>query len=108
MLVSYVRGDAFSPSPSFRPDNWNFGEAKRCEIASDGSIQPDKGRDLLLCGDSTRMGWSQTWLRGDIKRQIYDAARTLRVNFHSAGHGGGRSKSRWWQCRRTAEGLDCE
>jgi hypothetical protein len=53
MLVAYVTGDVFLPN--LRPGNWNFGETKQCEIASRGSVPPDKGRDLLLCGDSTRL-----------------------------------------------------
>jgi hypothetical protein len=106
MLVAYAQGDIFLPA--LRPGSWQVGETRRCEIASRGSLRPDKGRDLLLCGDTTQLAWSQTWLRGDIRNQIYDAAKALKVSFHSAGHSGRKGTSPWWQCGRTSEGIDCE
>ena len=106
MLVADVQGDIFLPA--LHTGNWGVGEVKQCQIASQGSIKPDKGRDLLLCGDSTKLAWSQTWLRPDIKKQIYDAASSAEVRFHSAGHGGGRTESPSWRCTRMIAGIDCE
>jgi hypothetical protein len=106
MLVAYVQGDIFLPD--LQLGTWNFGETKRCEIASRGTIPPDKRGDLLLCGDKTQLAWSQTWLRGDIKTQIYEAAKTQFVNFHSIGHGGTRGGRVWWQCTKSSAGIDCE
>ena len=106
MLVAYVQGDVFLPD--LRLGTWDFAETKRCEIASRGTIQPDKRGDLLLCGDKTQLAWSQTWLRGDIKTQIYEAAKTQFVDFHSVGHGGTRGGKVWWLCTRSSEGIDCE
>jgi hypothetical protein len=106
MLVAYVRGDVFLPD--LRPGSWGVGETTRCQIASRTSSAPDQRGDLLLCGAQTQGAWSQTWLRGDIKTQIYNAATEQVVTFHSVGHDGGRFKPRWWQCRKTPEGISCE
>jgi hypothetical protein len=61
MLVAYFADSGFWLD--LRPGSWDFGETKRCAIASHGTIQPDKIGDLLLCGDKIQMAWSQTYLR---------------------------------------------
>jgi hypothetical protein len=106
MLVVYVEGDIFLPKLS--AGTWNVGEAQRCQIASRGSVPPDKKGDLLLCGGKTQLAWSQTWLRSDIKSQIYEAATAHPVVFHSMGKPAGRGESPRWSCRKTWEGVDCE
>jgi hypothetical protein len=106
MLLAYVRGDIFLPD--LRRGNWNVGETTRCQIASRTSTAPDSRGDLLLCGAETQGAWSQTWLRSDIKPQIYNAATEQAVRFHSIGHSGGRFGPDWWQCRKTPEGINCE
>ena len=79
MLVVYVHGDVFLPD--FRSATWNSGDAVDCELASKTSIPIDKRGDLLLCGGLTQLAWSQTWLRADIKSQLYQSANTLAVDF---------------------------
>jgi hypothetical protein len=109
ILVAYVKGDVFLPN--LESGNWNINEIQECEIASRESVpnKPEEGRDLLLCGEKTQLAWSQTWLREDIRVQIYAAAKKLHVNFRSAGHGGrSRGSSPRWQCKKRADGLDCE
>jgi hypothetical protein len=106
MLVAYVQDDGFLLD--LRPGSWDFGETKRCAIASRGTIQPDQRGDLLLCGDKIQLAWSQTYLRDDIKTQIYDMAKKQFITFHSVGHGGGRGESAWWLCKRSSEGIDCQ
>lgn len=106
MLVASVEGDIFLPY--LRLNAWEYGEARDCEIASMGSVRPDQRGDLLLCGEKTRLAWSQTWLRADIKNQIYEAAKEQPVNFHSSGRPGGRGESPIWRCTRRADRFDCE
>jgi hypothetical protein len=106
MLVASIQGDVFLPRISSR--YWPIGEARHCEIASHGSIPPDDRGDLLLCDYQTKFAWSQTWLRKDIRSQIYDAATRLPVRFHNIGHGLGARAPQWWMCSRTAEGIDCK
>ena len=94
MLVAYVQGDVFLPV--LRAGVWNFGERIDCQVASRTSTSPDKRGDLLLCGAKTQLAWSQTWLRADIKTQIYEAAKRETVTFHSAGHDAGEYESPLW------------
>lgn len=109
MLVAYVQGEVLLPA--LTSAIWNVDETKECEIATrdDLSNPPsDERGDLLLCGDKTRFAWSQTWLRGDIKSQIYQSAKEQAVKFHSIGHSGPHKGSpSWWRCRRTLDGIDC-
>jgi hypothetical protein len=109
MLVAYVQGDVFLPH--LNPGYWAIGEAKWCAIASRYSdpLSPDARGDLLLCGETTQLAWSQTWLRGDIKTQIYEAAKQQAVSFHSIGHNGSsRGSSPRWLCRSAPQAIDCE
>jgi hypothetical protein len=106
MLVVNVQGDVFLPK--LQACTWKIGQTERCEIASRGSILPDARGDLLLCGDKTRLAWSQTWLRSDIKTQIYNAAQIRTVKFHGIGQDGGRGRSPLWTCNWSAAGIDCE
>jgi hypothetical protein len=106
MSVAYVQGDVFLPKLISGP--WQVGETKRCEIASRGSVQPDKRGDLLLCGEKVQLAWSQSWLRADIRTQIYEAARIRRVYFHSIGRSRGRGKGPSWNCIRTGDAVECE
>ena len=108
MLVAHVQGDVFLPRLNAIP--WNFSEAIECQIASRTSIPPDGRGDLLLCGEKTQLAWSQTWLRPDIKAQIYAVAERQAVEFHSIGHPllGNRSEPRSWQCRKTQDRVVCD
>jgi len=108
MFVVHVQGDVFLPHLS--TGIWNFGEVIECQIASRTSIPPDERGDLLLCGAKTQLAWSQTWLRPDIKTQIYAAAERQAVEFRSVGHPifGNRYAPRWWQCRKTTDRTVCD
>jgi hypothetical protein len=106
MLVASVQGDIYLPY--LRLNAWDYGEARDCEIASMGSGHPDQRGDLLLCGEKTRLAWSQGWLRADIKDQIYDAAKEQQVNFQGSGSPRGKGKSPIWTCTRRADRFDCE
>jgi|SRR5580692_9005766 hypothetical protein len=108
MLVANVQGDVFLPRLSASP--WNFGGVMECQIASRTSISPDGRGDLLLCGEKTQLAWSQTWLRPDIKTQIYAATERHAVEFRSVGHPllGNRYKPRSWQCRKTPDRVVCD
>jgi hypothetical protein len=107
MLVAHVQGDVFLPHLS--ASLWNVSEVIECQLASRTSIPPDERGDVLLCGEKTQLAWSQTWLRPDIKTQIYAAAERLAVEFRSVGHPllGNRSKPRSWQCRKTPDRVMC-
>jgi hypothetical protein len=106
MLVAHVEGDVFLPR--LRDGRWGPEENVECEIASRTSVSPDDRGDLLLCGTQTQLAWSQTWLRADIKTQIYEAAIEQKVTFHSVGRGGNRGGHRFWQCKRTLGKIDCK
>ncbi len=107
MLVVYVSGDVFLPD--LRSSPWIPGKSVDCAIASRTSVQPEKGRDLLLCGRQSQDAWLQgSWLRGDIRSQFYDNARPFFVTFHSNGHAAGRYHPSEWSCTRTPEAIDCE
>jgi hypothetical protein len=106
LLVAHIEGDVFLPN--LRAGAWNLDEGLNCQIASRTSMPPDSRGDLLLCGAKTQFAWSQTWLRADIRTQIYDAATKRRVNFQSSGHGGGRVSPPSWLCRRTPDEIDCD
>jgi len=108
MLVAHVQGDVFLPHLS--ASVWNFGEVIECQISSRTSIPPDERGDLLLCGAKTQLAWSQTWLRPDIKTQIYAAAERQAVEFRSVGHPvlGNRYSPRLWQCRKAPARIVCD
>jgi hypothetical protein len=108
MLVVDVQGDVFLSR--LTASIWNFGEVIECQIASRTSIPPDERGDLLLCGAKTQLAWSQTWLRSDIKTQIYAAAERQAVEFRNAGHPllGNRYSPRLWQCRKTPDRILCD
>lgn len=108
LLVAYLQGDVFLPH--LKAGIWNIGERTECQIASHTSIPPDERGDLLLCGAKTQLAWSQTWLRPDIKTEIYDSAKKQRVTFHGAGHPGhnGRYSPRLWECTMAADDIDCD
>lgn len=103
MPVAYVR-DVFY---NLRPDKWDYGEVKECQIASRKTEKPDDRGDLLLCGGETLTGWSMSWLRPDVKTQIYENARTFAVTFRSAGHSRRGATTRWL-CRRTPDKIECD
>src|SRR5882724_10091706 len=98
MLVAYVQGDVFQPH--LTAGVWEIGETKRCEIAS--PIPTDQ-ENLLVCGVQTQFAWSQTWLRPDIRAQIYNATKEMLVTFLGQGHYG-RNYHRW-DCERTISGI---
>ncbi len=106
MLVAYLEGDVFLPS--LHTSDWSLGEPVECEVASRTSVAPDKRGDLLLCGAQTQLAWSQTWLRPDIKSQLYNRATLSFVVFHSTGHGRGRYAPPLWTCRKALSEIDCE
>jgi hypothetical protein len=108
MLVAHVQGDVFLPHLS--ASIWNFREVIDCQIASRTSIPPDERGDLLLCGAKTQLAWSQTWLRPDIKTQIYAAAERQAIEFRSVGHPAlvNRYSPRLWRCRKTLDRIVCD
>jgi hypothetical protein len=107
MLVARVDGDIYLPA--IRSVVWNEADSVDCELASQQFVrQPAPPDDLLLCGQKTLLAWSVTWLRSDIKAEIYRAAEKRTVIFHRAGHGrGSRNFHRYWNCRWTSEHIDC-
>lgn len=105
LLVAHIEGDVFLPN--IRHSIWNFGDSMDCQVASRTSVAPDQRGDLLLCGAKTQLAWSQSWLRPDIRTQIYGAATKQTVKFHSAGHGGGRGHPISWLCKKTRDEIEC-
>ena len=106
VLVAYVEGDVFLPDLRARP--WRIGDSASCYLASGTSVKPDKTGDLLLCGERTQLAWSQTWLRDDIRAQLYANAKTFPVKFHSLGRSPGRYLPPVWICKRMSEVIHCE
>jgi hypothetical protein len=100
LLVACTNGDVYS-SLSRRP--WNAGEIQRCEFAT----ATDERGDLLLCGNPVVAAWSQTWIRKDIKDQIYKLAEQRQVYFQSAGESAGRRRIQW-SCIRESDYLTCK
>jgi len=90
-----------------KPDTWDYGETKECQLASRSTQPPDERGDMLLCGTETLTAWGMSWLRPDFKSQIYQNARTFPVTFRSAGHSS-RAHDTWWWCKRTAESVSCD
>ncbi len=108
LLVANVEGDVFAPA--LTATSWKLGAGMDCQVASRTSIPPDERGDLLLCGGKTQLAWAQTWLRPDIKNQIYNAAKKEVVQFHSSGgtgHGGKYSPP-IWRCKRMPDGIECD
>ena len=109
ILVTCARGNVFY---GMRLDGWYYGDVKECEFASDVSTKPDARGNLLVCGREAWDAWDQTWLRADIKTQIYGSAKKLHVTFSGRGHakpyGGGKNPPTVWNCTRTQEGLTCK
>lgn len=107
LLISYIEGDV--SMAALRPRAWDYGEDNECELASRGSVPPDKRGDIMLCGSRAQFAWSITRDRKDVMDAIYDTARTLEVRFHRNGHSSSRGGlNPKWTCRRGSEGLDCE
>jgi hypothetical protein len=106
LRVAYLHGDVFSPSP-MSSALWSESKNLNCELASETSVPPDQRGDLLLCGAQTEFAWSQTWLRGDIKSQIYDNSAPFTVIFHNGAHGGGRTSPPSWECKKVSTAIDC-
>ena len=74
-----------------------------CEFASN----TDERGDLLLCGYSAQKAWEQTWIRKDIKDQIYKFAERRQVHFRGGGASpGGRHIV--WNCTKDLDGLQCK
>lgn len=106
MLVVSVQGDVFLPD--LRATVWYADEDKHCQIASLGSVRADSRGDLLLCGNATQLAWSQSWLRKDIRDQIYANATNQTVHFHNGGHPAGEYESPFWLCKKASETIECE
>jgi hypothetical protein len=104
MQVAYLRGNTTS---GMTQDSWEYGETKECQLASCSSQPPDKRGDVLVCGSDTELAWDMSWLRPDIRTQIYENARILRVGFHSSGHSS-KFHDDWWMCKRTPEAINCD
>src|SRR5947209_5593498 len=103
VLVAYVEGDVFLPDLRARP--WRVGDSVSCYLASGTSVKPDKRGDLLLCGEQTQAACSQTWLRDDVRSQLYANAESFPVKFRSAGRDRGRYRGPVWTCKRTSETI---
>ena len=93
MQVACMRFNSFY---NLTPASWNYGETKKCQMASRSTQLPDKRGDLLICGEDARVGWSMSYLRSDFKSQMYENAHAVPVTFRSSGHSG-RSDT-WWAC----------
>ncbi len=104
MPVVYMRGNT---ADGMRQGTWDYGEVKECQIASRSTQPPDNRGDLLLCGPDTEYVWNISWLRPDLKTQIYEGARTFRVTFRSAGRSS-RTRDTWWKCQRTPDAIHCD
>jgi hypothetical protein len=106
MLVAYMCGDFFSHSA--RSAVWKYGQSIECQLPSHKAWSvPDKGSDVLLCGDQTQLAWNQTWIKSDIRDQIYANAKIVNVTFHGAGKSHRYSGPSWW-CKKLPQGIDCE
>ena len=105
MPVAYIK-DGYAMY-GVKPDTWDYGEVKECQIASRSTQRPDERGDLLLCGAATMTAWGMSWLRPDFKSQIYQNARTFAVTFRSAGHSSRFHDTRWW-CQRRPESINCD
>jgi hypothetical protein len=112
MLVARIGGDIYLPR--LCSVDWRREESVDCELASEQFgrswfIQSPAPDDLLLCGQRTLTAWSVTWLRPDIKTEIYRVADRQGVEFHDAGHSRGwRGSHRYWNCRWSSEHIDCD
>jgi hypothetical protein len=100
LLVARTHGDVYS---NLSRETWNAGEVQRCQFAS----ATDERGDLFLCGSSAVNAWQQTWIRKDIKDEIYKFAESRQVYFESAGERASRSAVHW-QCMRESEYLKCK
>lgn len=110
MLVARTKGDIFLPAISAAA--WNADGSIDCELASQQfshESRPPREDDLLLCGETSLRAWSLTWLRPDVKDQIYRVAVKETVNFHNAGHSRGyRDFHHYWNCRKTSGLIECD
>jgi hypothetical protein len=106
LLVAYVSGDVYLPR--IETEYWAPGKTVECYLASGTSFPLDKKGDLLLCGTSAEIAWNASWLRSDIKTNLYDAAQRETVRFQSMGHGGGRYGPTKWFCTRMQSEIECK
>jgi hypothetical protein len=90
-----------------RPASWDYGQIKQCQIASRSTQPPDERGDLLFCGPATLLAWNISWLRPDLKSQIYQNTRVFGVTFRSGGHSS-RAHDTWWSCQRMPDGIHCD
>lgn len=104
MSVVYLRGNT---ADGMRAGAWDYGEVKDCQISGRSTQPADERGELLLCGHDTTLVWNVSWLRPDLKTQIYDGAKTMAVTFRSSGHSA-RSRGTWWECRRTPDVIECD
>lgn len=105
MQVACVYGDIYLPS--LQPEDWKAGAIQKCWLASRTAPTPNGATDLLLCSATAKQAWTITWLREDVRRNLYAASVQRQVNFHSSGHGGSRFDSEWWSCKNAVESIEC-
>jgi hypothetical protein len=108
MPVSYMEGDF----ESVKAATWEMGEIKKCEMAGRTSSPPDARGDLLLCDVDTWVAWSQGKFNPAMKSAVYDDAKMFSVRIRGAGHDepwvSGNGHDTFWQCKKTADGIDCQ
>ena len=103
MQVARVYGDIYRPS--LQPQPWDEGATEKCVLASRTLPTPNNADDLLLCGNIAVQAWNLVWLREDVRKSLYANSVRRQVNFHTAGHGGGRNTSPWWACEKRSSTL---
>ena len=85
---------------------WDTGEIKDCEKASGTSVAPDRRGDVLLCDSDVHVAWIRSQ-----KDEVYAAARTYSVTFLSSGKDEpwvvGPGHDTFWDCKKTADGIEC-
>jgi hypothetical protein len=106
MLVAYVRGDI--DLPNMEAEFWPICKTQECYLASQTSFPLDKKGDLLLCGIKAQVAWNESWLRSDIKANLYDNSLHQTVHFNGIGHGGGHGYPFRWFCTRMQSAIECK
>jgi len=85
---------------------WDVGEIKKCERASGTSVAPDNRGDVLLCDSGPQVDWIQSH-----RDAVYESAKTYSVVLLTNGKDepwvSGKGHDTFWQCKKTANDIEC-